>query len=82
MSGPVWIQGYLNPQPLSLLSMFEERQREMHASMGFEISEPVVYLPLPPPAVEDMWAWYCNAEGEDGEEEEDNDDEIEEEDSK
>jgi hypothetical protein len=83
MSGPVRIRGYLNPRPLSLLSTLEERQREMRASMGFEIPEPVVYLPLPPPAVEDMWVWYCNAEGEDDEEEEeDDDDEIEEEDSK
>jgi hypothetical protein len=42
--------------------------------MGFETLEPIVYPPLPPPAIEDMWAWYRNAEGED-----DDDDEIEEE---
>jgi hypothetical protein len=55
------------------LSTLEERQREMHTSMGFETPEPVVYPPLPPPAVEDPWAWYRNTK-EDG-----NDDEIEEE---
>jgi hypothetical protein len=66
------------------LSTLEQRQREMRASMGFETPEPVVYPPLPPPAVEDLWAWYRNVGGEDGEEEEDgddDDDEIEEEDS-
>jgi hypothetical protein len=62
------------------LSTLEECQRDVRASMGFETPEPVVYPPLPPPAVEDPWAWYRNAGGEDGEEEDD-DDEIEEEDS-
>jgi hypothetical protein len=33
-----------------------------------------VYPPLPPPAVEDPWAWYHNANGDD-----DDDDELEEE---
>jgi hypothetical protein len=47
----------------------------MRTSMGFETPEPVVYPPLPPPTVEDPWAWYCNAEGNDN----DNDEEIEEE---
>jgi hypothetical protein len=53
----------------------------MHASMGFETPEPVVYPPVPPPAVEDLWAWHLNAGGEDEEEDEDDidDDEIEEE---
>jgi hypothetical protein len=55
------------------LSTLEERQCEMHTSMGFETPEPVVYPPLPPPAVEDPWAWYRNAK------EDDDDDEIEEE---
>jgi hypothetical protein len=54
------------------LSTLEECQREVHASMGFETLEPVVYPPLPPPAIEDPWAWYRNTE-------EDDDDEIEEE---
>jgi hypothetical protein len=48
--------------------------------MGFETPESIVYPPLPPPAVEDSWAWYRNTEGEDGKEEDD-DDKIEEEDS-
>jgi hypothetical protein len=51
------------------LSTLEERQQEMHASMGFEILEPVIYPPLPPPAVEDSWAWYCNVGGEDEDDE-------------
>jgi hypothetical protein len=38
------------------LSTLEERQREMRTSMGFETPEPIVYPPLPPPAVEDLWA--------------------------
>jgi hypothetical protein len=54
------------------LSNIEERQHEMHTSMGFETPEVVVYPPLPPPTVEDSWAWYCNTEGDD-------DNEIEEE---
>jgi hypothetical protein len=43
--------------------------------------EPVVYPPLPPPAVEDLWVWYHNTSGEDEEDGEgdDEDDEIEEE---
>jgi hypothetical protein len=55
------------------LSHLEERQRKMHTYMGFETPEPVVYPPLPPPAVKDPWAWYRNTE------EDDDDDEIEEE---
>jgi hypothetical protein len=52
----------------------------MHTSMGFETSEPVVYPPLPPLAIKDLWAWYRNAVGEDKDEDEyDDDDEIEEE---
>jgi hypothetical protein len=35
------------------LFTLEECQCEMHTSMGFETPELVVYLPLPPPAVED-----------------------------
>jgi hypothetical protein len=30
--------------------------------MGFETPEPIVYPRLPPPAVEDPWAWYHNTE--------------------
>jgi hypothetical protein len=33
----------------------------MRTSMGFETPEPVVYPPLPPPVVEDLWASYRNA---------------------
>jgi hypothetical protein len=48
----------------------------MHISMGFETPpEPVVYPPLPPLAVEDPWAWYCNAKGD---EDDDDNNEIEE----
>jgi hypothetical protein len=40
--------------------------------------KPIVYPPLPPPVVEDSWAWYRNAECND---EDDNidDEEVEEE---
>jgi hypothetical protein len=63
------------------LSTLEERQHEMRASMGFETLEPVVYPRRPPPAVEDPWAWYRNAGGEDEDDNEgnDEDDKIEEE---
>jgi hypothetical protein len=37
----------------------------MHASMGFETLEPVVYPPLPPLAVEHPWAWYRDDEEDD-----------------
>jgi hypothetical protein len=47
----------------------------MCVSMGFETPELVIYPPLPPPAVEDPWAWYRDARGED---EGDDDDDIEE----
>jgi hypothetical protein len=40
--------------------------------MGFETPEPVVYLPLPPPIVEDLWAWYRNTDGEDEDDGDDN----------
>jgi hypothetical protein len=56
------------------LSRLEERQREISSSMGFEVPEPIVYHPLPPPVLEDPWAWYCNAEGND----EDDDDDVDE----
>jgi hypothetical protein len=61
------------------LSTLEECQHEMHASMGFETPEPVVYPPLSPPHVEDPWVWYRNAGGEDEDDDEgnDEDDEIE-----
>jgi hypothetical protein len=62
--------------------MLEERQCEMHTPMGFETPEPIVYPPLPPPVVKDLWAWYRNAGGEDGEEQDDDDNEIEGDDSK
>jgi hypothetical protein len=63
------------------LSTLEEHQREMHTSMGFETPKPVVYPPLPPPAVEDLWAWYHNTgrEDEDYDEGNDEDNKIEEE---
>jgi hypothetical protein len=47
------------------LSALEERQHKVCVSMGFETPKPVVYPPLPPPAMEDPWAWYRNAGGED-----------------
>jgi hypothetical protein len=56
-----------------MLSTHEEGQRKMRTSMGFETPEPVVYPPFPPPAVEDLWAWYRDAK------EDNNDDKIEEE---
>jgi hypothetical protein len=34
------------------LAHLEERQREMRTSMGLETPEPIVYPPLPPPAME------------------------------
>jgi hypothetical protein len=55
------------------LSTLEERQREVCASTTFETPEPVIYPPLPPLAMEDLWAWYHNANGID------DDDELEEE---
>jgi hypothetical protein len=57
------------------LSTLEERQHEVRTSMGFETPEPIVYQPLPPPAVEDPWAWYRNANGDD----DDDDNELKEE---
>jgi hypothetical protein len=44
--------------------------------MGFETPKLVVYPRLPPPAMEDSWAWYHNAGSED--EDEDDNDEVEE----
>jgi hypothetical protein len=61
-------------------STLEERQREMCSSMGFVTPEPIIYPPLPPLAMEDPWAWYRNAEGND--EDDDNDDEEIDEESK
>jgi hypothetical protein len=58
------------------LSHLEEHQREMRTSMGLETLKPTVYPPLSPPAVEDPWAWYRNA-NDDGED--DDYDEIKEE---
>jgi hypothetical protein len=58
------------------LSTLEERQREMSTTMGFETREPIAYPPLPPPVVEDPWAWYRfgeDDEDEESEEEEEND---------
>jgi hypothetical protein len=52
------------------LSTLEERQHEMCTNMGFETHKPFAYPPLPPPAMEDPWAWYRNVDGDD------NDDEI------
>jgi hypothetical protein len=61
------------------LSTLEECQHKMHTSMGFETPEPVVYLPLPPPVVEDLWAWYRNTDEEDEDEYDGDDNEIEQE---
>jgi hypothetical protein len=48
----------------------------MCTTMGFETPDPIAYPPLPPPAVEDPWAWYRSGKDdedeESGEEEEDN----------
>jgi hypothetical protein len=53
------------------LSHLEECHCEMRTSMGFETPKPIVYPPLSRPAVEDPWAWYHNAEGnDDGDDEE------------
>jgi hypothetical protein len=52
------------------LSTLEEHQHEMHTSMCFETPEPVVDPPLPPPTMEDLWAWYRNAEGDKDDDEE------------
>jgi hypothetical protein len=60
------------------LSQLVECQREMRTSMGLETPEPTVYAPLPPPAVEGPWAWYCITDN-DGEAVDETDDEIEEE---
>jgi hypothetical protein len=47
----------------------------MRTTMGLETPEPVAYPPLPPPAVDNPWAWYNSGEDdedeESGEEEED-----------
>jgi hypothetical protein len=60
------------------LSTLEERQHEMHTSMGFETPPvAVVYPPLPPPAVEDRWVWHRNSNGQDEDEDEDDDDDSE-----
>jgi hypothetical protein len=56
------------------LSTIEEFQREVRASMGFKTPEPVVYPPLPPPTMEDPWAWYRS--GEDNEDEESREEEV------
>jgi hypothetical protein len=46
----------------------------MRTSMGLETTEPFFYPRLPPPVVEDPWAWYHNTERNG-----DNNDEIKEE---
>jgi hypothetical protein len=42
------------------LAHLEESQCEMHTSMGLANPEPTIYPPLPPPTMEDPWAWYRN----------------------
>jgi hypothetical protein len=61
------------------LSTLEECQCEMRTSMCFETPKPIVYPHVPSPVVEDPWAWYHNAGGEDEDEDDDDDSEIEEE---
>jgi hypothetical protein len=56
------------------LSHLDERQCKMRTSMVLETPEPTIYYPLPPPTMEDPWAWYRNAD-DDGED----DDKIKEE---
>jgi hypothetical protein len=52
------------------LPHLEESQRKMCTSMGLENSTPTVYPALPPPVVEDPWAWYRNKDN-DGDDEAD-----------
>jgi hypothetical protein len=59
------------------LSTLKERQHEMHTSMAFETPDPIAYPPLPPPAVEDSWAWYRNEEGNEDDDDDENEEESE-----
>jgi hypothetical protein len=58
-----------------MLSHLEESRRKMRTSMGLETPEPTVYPPLPPPTVEDPWAWYRIVD-DDGEDDDEANDEI------
>jgi hypothetical protein len=42
-----------------MMFRMEEIQHEMHTHLGLEDPEPFVYPNLPPPAIADPWAWYC-----------------------
>jgi hypothetical protein len=75
-SNDVLIRDY-HQQMSQRLSTLEERQHEMHTSMGFETPEPVIYPRLPPLVMEDPWARFRNAEG--NGDNDDDDDKIEEE---
>jgi hypothetical protein len=49
------------------LPHLEESQSKMHTSMGLANPKPTVYPALPPPAMEDPWAWYHNDDEDDKE---------------
>jgi hypothetical protein len=48
-----------------LHAMVQTSQSSSSSSMGLENPKSVIYPPLPPPAVEDPWAWYRNANDDD-----------------
>jgi hypothetical protein len=63
------------------LPHLEESQRKMRTSMGLENPVPTVYPALPPPVVEDPWAWYRNKDNDGDDEDDDEADDKEQEES-